>query len=232
MEFKEDIKSFFDYTLSEEQIRMFERYYAYLIEYNQSVNLTTIIERNEVFYKHFFDSLTAIKVYDFSNCSTICDMGSGAGFPSIPIKILFPNIHITIVDALNKRILFLNQLMKQLDLSGYTLIHDRIENHAIKHQSYYDLVLARALGNMSLISELGIPMTKIDGKFIAYKGSDCTQEINQAKKAIRVLGGEIERIESFDLPYNYGGRSLIVIQKKHKTSGYPRSFQLMKKKPL
>ncbi|MBN2268373.1 MAG: 16S rRNA (guanine(527)-N(7))-methyltransferase RsmG [Acholeplasmataceae bacterium] len=232
MNFETDIRNYFSIELSPKQVHQFHQYYQFLIEYNLNVNLTAITEQNEVYYKHFFDSLTAVKFIDFDKVNSICDMGSGAGFPSIPLKIIFPHLEVTIIDSLNKRLKFLEQLMDKLEINQVNLVHDRIENYAIKHQCEFDLVTARALGDLSLISEMGLPMTKINGSFIAYKGSNSNDEIEKSTEGIHKLGGKIDIVRAFELPYGYGDRTIIKIIKIKNIKGFPRSFQLMKKKPL
>ncbi|MCF7931087.1 MAG: 16S rRNA (guanine(527)-N(7))-methyltransferase RsmG, partial [Acholeplasmataceae bacterium] len=167
MKFKEDISKELNIEITEEQATQFETYYQFLIEYNEITNLTRITEKEEVYYKHFYDSLTLVKSINFNEIESICDMGSGAGFPSIPLKIIYPHLQVTIVDSLNKRIIFLNKLVDKLGLVDIKLIHNRVEVFALDNQMEFDLVTARALGNLSLILEMGIPMTKIGGKFIA-----------------------------------------------------------------
>lgn len=232
MRFRQDIIDFFSHDISDEQLSLFMRYYKFLIEYNQFVNLTSITEEDEVFYKHFFDSLTSMKFVNFNQIETLCDMGSGAGFPSIPLKIMYPHLEITIIDSLNKRLIFLQKLLEKLEIKGVNLIHDRIETYALKHQNQFDIVTARALGDLSLISEMGLPMTKIYGLFIAYKGQQIELELNRSIDAIQKLGGELKSVNSFDLPHEYGSRSLVIITRKKSIKGYPRSYQSMKNKPL
>ncbi len=232
MNFEADIRNYFLIELSPKQVHQFQQYYQFLIEYNLNVNLTAITEQNDVYYKHFFDSLTAVKFIDFDKVNSICDMGSGAGFPSIPLKIMFPHLEVTIIDSLNKRLKFLDQLMNKLEIGQVNLVHDRIENYAIKHQCEFDLVTVRALGDLSLICEMGLPMTKINGSFIAYKGSNADDEIVKSTDGIQKLGGKIDFVKTFELPYGYGHRTIIKISKIKDIKGFPRSFQLMKKKPL
>jgi len=231
MNFKENLKSL-KIELTEEQLRLFEVYYSFLLEYNQITNLTRITDHEEVFYKHFYDSLTLADTIDIDKTSSICDMGSGAGFPSLPLKIIFPHLNVTIVDSLNKRIKFLEQLIEKLNIKNVTLVHDRVETYAIQHQNAFDLVTARALGNMSLISEMGIPMTKKNGYFVAYKAVRYEEEIKESEHALKVLGSEVENIKHFDLPKSFGSRVLIVIKKNKSILGYPRSFAIMTKNPL
>ncbi|MDY0338905.1 MAG: 16S rRNA (guanine(527)-N(7))-methyltransferase RsmG [Acholeplasmataceae bacterium] len=232
MNFNEDVKEIFHVVLNDKQNEQFHQYYDFLVEYNKKVNLTAITEQDEVFYKHFFDSLTAINYFNFSQITSLCDMGAGAGFPSIPLKIIYPHLEVTIIDSLNKRILFLEQLTKKLGLESIHLIHERIETYASSHQMNFDLVTARALGDLSLICEMGLPMVKINGNFLAYKGSKIDEELERSMNGIKILGGEIKSVESFELPHNFGFRTIINIKKTKNVKGFPRTFQLMKKKPL
>lgn len=232
MKFREDLMSELSITINDEQLEKFHVYYQYLIEYNKITNLTRITEKNDVFYKHFFDSLTLAKSVDIKAYSSLCDMGSGAGFPSIPLKIIYPHLKITIVDSLNKRITFLSNLVDKLNLEDVELVHDRVENFATNHQMHFDLVTARALGHLSLITEMGMPMLKKDGYFIGLKAKQFEDELNQAKSAIATLGGQIENIHEMILPHDYGYRVHILIKKARHIKGYPRSYVNMTKKPL
>lgn len=232
MNFKDEIQSFFGISLTLRQENKFEEYYKFLIEYNEITNLTRITEKNEVYYKHFFDSLSILKFFDINQIETICDMGSGAGFPSIPLKILFPHLKITIIDSLNKRIKFLEQLCQKLGLEQVSLNHQRIEDYSSIHQNKFDLVTARALGNMQLIIELGLPMTKINGYFVAYKSAGYLEELEKSKSAITKLGSVIEDTFEFDLPNDLGTRVLIKLKKLKHVMGYPRTFAQIKSKPL
>jgi 16S rRNA (guanine527-N7)-methyltransferase len=232
MEFSKDIKEILNIDLSSDQENQFKIYYDYLIEYNKITNLTRIVEKNEVYYKHFFDSLTLTNSVDLSIIESVCDMGSGAGFPSIPLKIVFPHLKITIIDSLNKRIIFLKNLVEKLNLKNVELIHDRIENYSKKNQNKFDLTTARALGNMSLITEMAIPMTKVEGYFIAMKASNYESELDQSKDIIKKIGSVIKCINNFDLPNNYGTRTHIVLKKEKYVGGYPRSYAQMTNNPL
>ena len=229
MNFKLDLINDLGIDITEKQLDLLNQYYKELISYNEHTNLTRIVDYDEVMYKHFYDSLTLCKSIDMKNITSICDMGSGAGFPSIPLKIIFEHLEVTIVDSLNKRIKFLQQLVSELDLKNVSLIHDRVEIYATKHQKAFDLVTARALGNMKLISEMGIPMTKINGYFIAMKSSNYEEELEEAKETITLLGGKISHITQLSLPHDYGKRSNICVQKTKHISGYPRSYAVMTK---
>lgn len=232
MNFEKDIEKLLGISLSLEQMDQFNVYYEFLVEYNKITNLTRITEKEEVFYKHFYDSITLANTTDFYKVNSLCDMGAGAGFPSIPLKIVFPHLDITIVDSLGKRITFLNQLVEKLHLNNVSINHDRNEVFALRHQLKYDVVTARALGHLSLILEMGMPMLKLDGYFIAPKGALCDQEINEAMHALEVLGGKIVKVVRFDLPNDYGQRANILITKIKHTKGYPRTFAQMSHKAL
>ena len=231
MDFKEDLRKHFNILLTEEQEEMFSLYFNKLIEYNKHTNLTRITEENDVYYKHFYDSLT-IKTFIEGNGVTLCDMGSGAGFPSIPLKIIMPNLKVTIIDSSNKRIKFLKELVTELKLDDVNLVHSRIEDFGINNQQKFDYVTARALGNLTLISEMAIPMLKVDGIFIAMKGSKSNEELNNAISVFRILKSNIVNEMNFELPYDYGERTIYVIKKDVHVKGYPRKYQEMVKKPL
>ena len=203
-------------TLSSQQIQQYEQYYELLVEWNQKMNLTAITEKEEVYLKHFFDSITAAFYFSFHGQNFyLCDVGAGAGFPSIPIKIAFPNIHVTIVDSLNKRITFLENLAQQLQLNDVQFIHDRAETfgHVKEHREIYDIVTARAVARMSVLSELCLPLVKVGGTFIAMKGSSGKEELDSSKKAIALLGGEVRKSNSFVLPVEESERNIFLIEK-------------------
>jgi len=231
--FKDDIKKNLAVEISSNQLKQFDIYYNFLIEYNEITNLTRITDEEEVYYKHFYDSLTIVKSLDITKITTLCDMGAGAGFPSIPLKIMFPHLHITIIDSLGKRITFLKQLIEKLDLKNVTLIYDRIENYAKNHHNSFDLVTARALGKLNLILELGLPMNKVNSYFLAYKSKSYDEELTEASNALNLLGGKVIKVIPFEIPNAYGDRVHILIQKHKKSpSIYPRSFSAIKKKSL
>ncbi len=221
--------------LTQLQAEQFYTYMQLLLEWNQKINLTAITEPNEIIQKHFVDSATIVK--HLENTRTIIDVGTGAGFPGIPIKIIKPEIEITLLDSLNKRIKFLEEVIQQLELKKIKAIHQRAEE-AGKNKQYretYDVVVSRAVANMTTLSEYTIPFIKKDGKAIYMKGSKIQEELEKSKTAIKKLGGEIEKIESFDLPGTEEKikRNNIIIHKKCLTSGkYPRAFAQIKSKPL
>lgn len=222
-------------TLSDQQVQQFALYYDMLVEWNEKINLTAITEKNEVYLKHFYDSITAAFYYDFKKNVHICDVGAGAGFPSIPLKICFPGIKVTIVDSLKKRIGFLNELATKLELDGVAFYHDRAETFG-KNRDFrekFDVVTARAVARMSVLSELCLPLVKKNGVLIAMKGAQAQNELRDGAKAIELLGGEVEDVHTFTLPKEESERSIIIINKKRKTpKKYPRKPGTPNKEPI
>ncbi|AJC97107.1 16S rRNA (guanine(527)-N(7))-methyltransferase RsmG [Staphylococcus hyicus] len=222
-------------TLSDRQKQQFETYYDMLVAWNDKINLTSITEEHEVYLKHFYDSITPSFYYDFTQEINLCDVGAGAGFPSIPLKIIFPNIHVTIVDSLNKRIQFLNQLANELGLEGVHFVHDRAETFG-KNQDYrgaFDIVTARAVARMAVLSELCLPLVKTRGLFIALKSSKGQEELEEARFGIGVFGGRIDDVHIFELPEGAGERQIIKIEKRSQTpKKYPRKPGTPNKSPL
>lgn len=222
-------------TLSDKQKQQFETYYDMLVEWNEKINLTSITEEHEVYLKHFYDSITPSFYHDFNDTLNVCDVGAGAGFPSIPLKIVFPNLRVTIVDSLNKRIQFLNQLAMALDLEGVHFVHDRAETFG-KNEAYrgsFDVVTARAVARMAVLSELCIPLVKTRGVFIALKSSKGQEELDEARFGIGIFGGRIEDVFMFELPEDAGERQIIKIQKRSQTpKKYPRKPGTPNKSPL
>ncbi|MBE3569478.1 MAG: 16S rRNA (guanine(527)-N(7))-methyltransferase RsmG [Bacillales bacterium] len=217
------------------QLEQFERYYEMLEDWNERMNLTAITGREEVYLKHFYDSISAAFYYDFQKELSLCDVGAGAGFPSIPLKIVFPSLKIAIVDSLKKRITFLEELAKILKLENTSFYHDRAESFGQKeeHREHYDVVTARAVARMSVLSELCLPLVKEKGAFLAMKASHAQEELQAAEKAISTLGGKIKEIESFLLPYEQSERNIIWIEKiKPTPKKYPRKPGVPNKMPL
>ena len=222
-------------NLSPVQLEQFETYFHMLVEWNEKMNLTSITEKEEVYLKHFYDSISAAFFIDFHNVTTICDIGAGAGFPSIPLKICFPHLHVTIVDSLQKRITFLNELAKGLNLQDTTFYHDRAETFGQRKEKResYDLVTARAVARLSVLSELCLPLVKKEGLFVALKASAADEEMQAGKKAVTVLGGEVVEKHSFVLPLEESERNIIVIEKKKQTpKKYPRKPGTPNKSPI
>ena len=211
----------------------FEDYYKKLVEVNEVMNLTSITEHEEVYNKHFLDSLSLALYLDLSKEQTLLDVGSGAGFPSIPLAIVSNNIKVTIIDALNKRINFLNDLSKELKLDNVLSLHIRAEEYAKEKRNSFDVVTARAVARLNVLTELCLPLVKVGGVFLAMKASDSEEELNEAKNAITILGGKLEKIINFELPDGAGSRTLIVIKKVSNTKEkYPRAFARIKERPL
>jgi 16S rRNA (guanine527-N7)-methyltransferase len=217
------------------QLEQFELYFQTLVEWNEKMNLTAITEKREVYLKHFYDSITASFHFDFSKPISLCDVGAGAGFPSIPLKIVFPSIDLTIVDSLNKRITFLNHLAEVLKLDGVRFIHDRAEifGNNPNHRESYDVVTARAVARMSVLSELCLPLVKQGGYFIAMKAAHAVEELEAGKKAISLLGGKMEKSFTFTLPVEDSERNIILIKKiKATPKKYPRKPGTPNKIPI
>lgn len=222
-------------SLSEKQISQFMTYYDLLVEWNSFMNLTAITEFNEVIDKHFIDSLAICEYVDFKNGDSLIDIGTGAGFPGIPLKIVFPELRITLLDSLNKRIKFLDTVIESLGLENVETIHGRAEDFA-KQQSYrekYDFVISRAVANLATLSELCIPFAKEDKYFISYKAEKCNEELEDAKKAISILGGKVEKQIEYKLPDTDMNRNLLLIKKVKSTpKKYPRKAGTPAKEPI
>ena len=221
--------------LTDVQKRQFDRYYELLIEWNRVMNLTGITEYDEVNLKHFTDSLTIVRIKDMENVSTLIDVGTGAGFPGIPIKIAFPHIEVTLLDSLNKRIKFLDQVVEELDLEDVVTLHGRAEDYAKKeeYREQFDLCASRAVANLSTLSEYCLPFIKKGGCFVSYKSADSDEEIQQSEKALDILGGKIEKVDKFVLPGSDMGRALVMIEKvKNTPRKYPRKAGVPSKEPL
>lgn len=217
--------------LDQDKLNQLELYYEMLIEYNKVMNLTGITEKKEVYLKHFYDSLTLNKIIDLNEVNTLCDLGSGAGFPGIVIKIVFPNIDITLVDSLNKRINFLNEVIKALNLKKITTISARIEEYATQHEEEYDIVTARAVAPLNVLLELGSNLIKKEGYFIAMKGN--IENEPDYSNSMKNLNLEEENKIVFNLPIENSIRTLIKIIKKEKTpKKFPRKYSEIKKRPL
>ncbi|ORN35113.1 16S rRNA (guanine(527)-N(7))-methyltransferase RsmG [Lentilactobacillus parabuchneri] len=223
---------------SDQQMDQFDAYFKLLVEVNEHVNLTTITEKSDVYLKHFYDSITpAFFVSQIkTEPLTVCDVGAGAGFPSLPLKILFPQLKVTIVDSLNKRINFLQQLVERLQLTDVSLFHARAEEFGGKrseHRQQYDLVTARAVARLTVLSELCLPLVKVGGKMVALKAAKAEDELKDAKSAIQLLGGQISADDEFALPISEEKRHIIVIDKvKDTPKKYPRKPGTPSKEPL
>ena len=218
-------------TLTEHQLKQLESYYKLLIEWNQKINLTRITEKKDVYLKHFYDSITLIKAIDLKQELKVCDLGTGAGFPGIVLKIVFPRLNITLVDALNKRIEFLKLVINELKLENITAIHERGEEFIKDNRNTFDLITCRAVAKLNIISEICIPGVKINGYFIPMK-AQIEEEIKDTS-FLKKLNSELEDIVSFTLPYEESIRNLVVIKKISDTNPiYPRKYDKITKNPL
>ncbi|MBQ9608347.1 MAG: 16S rRNA (guanine(527)-N(7))-methyltransferase RsmG [Lachnospiraceae bacterium] len=218
--------------IDDNKLEQFELYYEMLIKKNKVMNLTAITDREEVILKHFTDSIALAKYYEFSNQKLI-DVGTGAGFPGIPLKIIFPMLQVTLFDSLNKRIKFLQEVIDELDLKNIEAVHGRAEEGGqdIKMREKFDIAVSRAVANMAVLSEYCLPFVKEGGYFIPYKTLDIDDELDSAKKAISILGGKTEKIEKLDI--SGLGRSFVFIKKiKSTPKAYPRKPGTANKQPL
>lgn len=219
-------------SVNENQLSQLNRYYELLIEWNEKINLTSIIDKDQVYLKHFYDSLTLSTIIDLNNDLSLVDVGTGAGFPGLVLKIVFPNLKVTLIDSLNKRISFLKEVIEELNLKEIEAIHIRSEEYALKNREYFDIGTARAVAPLNILLEYIIPLIKVNGYFIPMK-ANISQEIEESQKALDFLESEITEIKIFELPKENSKRTLIKIKKKKMTkTKYPRKFSEIKKKPL
>ena len=235
-----DILNRINIDITDDQVKQFEKYYEMLVEKNKVMNLTAITEKDEVIEKHFVDSIAVIPylremgILD-NNKLSIIDLGTGAGFPGIPLKIMLPDIKFTLLDSLNKRVGFLNEVISELNLSDIITIHGRAEDYAQDklYREKFDIVTSRAVANMSTLSEYCLPFVKESGYFIPYKSGVIDEEVSASKKALKILGGSVEKVEKFILPDTEFDRSLVFIKKiKNTPKNYPRKAGTPSKSPL
>lgn len=221
-------------NLDEKALERFENYYSFLVDYNQHTNLTSITEKNDMIIKHFLDSIILTKFFKLNSDIKLIDVGTGAGFPGVPIKIANSKINLTLLDSLNKRIIFLNKLLEKLNLTA-EVFHNRAEECG-KNKNFrekFNMVTSRAVAKLTVLSEYCLPLLKVGGFFVSLKGSNVEDELEESVKSIKVLGGKIERVEKFDLPEEKGSRSLVIIKKVSPTpSKYPRSNSNISKSPI
>ena len=230
-EFIEELKKI-EIEINSVQIKQLEEYYKLLIEWNEKINLTAITEQEEVYLKHFYDSLTIVKVIDLNKVESLCDIGTGAGFPGLVLKILFPHLKVTLVDSLNKRLLFLDKVISVLNLKNIETIHMRAEDFSRVNREKFDVVTARAVASLPTLLEICLPSVKINGYFISLKGN-VIEELKTSEKALKELDATIIKHESFLLPKENSNRTILLIKKEKMTNTkYPRTFSEIKKKAL
>lgn len=232
--FMEQLREF-NIKLSDKQLQQFNDYYEVLIEKNKVMNLTAITEFNEVLVKHFVDSISCVKVIDLNEVNSVIDVGTGAGFPGIPLKIVFPHLKITLLDSLNKRVDFLNETIKLLNLDNSIAIHGRAEDYS-KNSNYresFDLCVSRAVANYATLAEYCLPFVNINGTFISYKSTNGIEELKESEKAIKILGGEFQNLFEFTLPKTDIERTFLVTKKKKPTPmKYPRKAGIPSRNPI
>lgn len=222
-----------EFILSNEMLEQLNKYYHLLVAENEKINLTSITEIEDVYIKHFYDSLLLTKETNMNQISTLVDVGTGAGFPGIPVKIMYPHLQLTLIEPTGKRCLFLEKVVKELQLNDVKIINDRAENCIINMREIFDLATARAVSQLNILSEIVIPFVKKDGLFISMKGSNYNEELENATKAIQTLGAKIEKITTYELPKEKGKRVFISLKKvKNTPSIYPRIYSKIKKQPL
>lgn len=235
-----EIKKYFEELLNKINIKLndkqYEKFYIYMqeiIEWNKNINLTAITEEKDIIQKHFVDSLTILKYTN--NNDKIIDVGTGAGFPGIPLKISNETLNITLLDSLNKRILFLNNIIEKIELKNIKTIHSRVEDSAtdMQYREQYDIATSRAVAQLNVLLEYLLPLVKIGGKCICMKGGNIEEELNASKNALNILGGRISKIDTFELPNSDIKRNIIIVEKiKNTPKNYPRKAGIPSKKPL
>lgn len=221
--------------LDDGQVKQFYRFYEMLVEWNKFMNLTGITEYKEIVEKHFVDSLSIVKTIDLKSVNKIIDVGTGAGFPGIPLKIVYPHLEVVLLDSLNKRLKFLNEVIHDLGLETIYTIHGRAEDFARKedYREQFDLCVSRAVANLATLSEYCLPYVRKKGVFVSYKSGDIDEEVDVSKKAVQVLGGRVEEVIKFQLPGTDIRRSFVKIKKEKNTSGkYPRKSGVPAKEPI
>lgn len=227
--FKEELKKI-NVDLNDKMLKQLEIYYKMLVEWNQKINLTAITKKKEVYLKHFYDSLTMCKVINIKEIDSLCDIGTGAGFPGMVLKICFPHLKLTLVDSLNKRLIFLREVVNTLNLNDVEIVHARAEDYAKENRNKFDVVTARAVAPLNILLEYCVPLVKIDKYFIALKSQE---DLQLSKNAFKTLFITTEDIVTFNLPIENSIRTIIKLKKQQETPlKYPRKYAEIKKHPL
>lgn len=217
--------------INEDQIKKLDKYHELLVEYNKVMNLTGITEKEEVYLKHFYDSLTIVKTIDLKEENSLCDIGTGAGFPGLVLKIIFPNLKVTLLDSLNKRVEFLKVVINELKLDNIEVIHARAEEYALKNRNKFDITTARAVAHLSILLEYAIPMTKENKYFIALK-ANVNEELTEINNALLKLNTSLVKKEEFDLPIENSKRTIVMFKKNKDNIKFPRKNSEIKKNRL
>lgn len=218
--------------IDEEKINQLRKYHELIVEKNKVMNLTNITKKEDVYLKHFYDSLTINYIYDLKQSISLCDVGTGAGFPGIVLKIMFPQLKVVLIDSLGKRIAFLKEVIKALNLKSIEAIHVRAEDYARMNRETFDVVTSRAVARLNILNELCLPLIKKGGYFISMKGH-AEEEAKEAENSFKILKSEIVDIKTFSLPFEESVRTLIKIRKNEATTKtFPRNFKEIKRKPL
>ena len=228
--FIEELKKL-NIQLTETQLLQLEIYYEMLVEYNKIMNLTGITEHDEVFLKQFYDSLTIVKIIDLNTVESFCDIGTGAGFPGLVIKICFPKLKVTLLDSLNKRVEFLKAVIQKLNLKDIEVVHARAEEYALSHRSEFDVTTARAVAHTSILLEYAIPMTKVEKYFIAMK-ANVEEEVKEIDNALKKLSTKLIQKEEFLLPLENSKRTILLFKKEKENKHFPRKNNEIKKNRL
>lgn len=230
-EFLEEVKKLV-INLDENQLTQLEEFYELLIGWNEKINLTTITDKEEVYLKHFYDSLTLVKSINLDQEIYLCDVGSGAGFPGIVLKICFPKLKIVLIEALQKRVNYLNDVIQKLKLKDIVAIHTRMEDFSKLNEEKFDIITARAVANLNVLLEISVRALKINGQMVFMK-ANCDEELENSKQVLNKLSCKIVKIDKFKLPKENSNRTIITILKEEKTNDiYPRNIDKIKKKPL
>ena len=229
--FYDEVKKL-DINLTKNQMEMLEKYYELLVTENEKINLTTITEKEDVYLKHFYDSLTLIKAYNLRKEATLCDIGTGAGFPGVVLAICFPNLKVTVVESIRKKIDFLFLVKKELDLKNLFICNERAEIFARNNVEKYDIVTSRAMARLNMLNEMCIPLVKVNGYFIPMK-ANLDEELEEAKSSIEIMNSRLEEVITFNLPVENSVRNLVVIKKLgNNKKKYPRDYKQIKNMPL